>query len=142
MNKCIFVGRTTRDFELRYSQGEKPIAVASSSIAVDTGYGERKKTSFFNITSFGRTAEVMEQYVKKGTKIILECEAVQNEYKNKEGKRVSSISFDVKSFEFAESKGSTISSKKDEVPRMDAPTAQSVSGFYPTSDIEDDDVPF
>ena len=142
MNKCIFVGRTTRDFELRYSQGEKPIAVASSSIAVDTGYGDRKKTSFFNITSFGKTAETMQQHVKKGTKIILECEAVQNEYTNREGKKTSSISFNVRSFEFAESKVSSGSGKKDESPRMDEPTAQSVSGFYPTSDIEDDDIPF
>ena len=72
MNKCIFVGRTTRDVELRYTQSANPLAVGRTSIAVESGYGDKKKTRFFNISAFGEKAETMGQFVKKGTKIILE----------------------------------------------------------------------
>ena len=64
MNKCIFVGRTTRDVELRYTQSANPLAVGRTSIAVERGYGDKKKTSFFNISAFGETAETMGQFVK------------------------------------------------------------------------------
>nr|DAL59180.1 MAG TPA_asm: Single strand binding protein [Caudoviricetes sp.] len=140
MNKCIFVGRTTRDVELRYTQSANPLAVGRTSIAVESGYGDKKKTSFFNISAFGKTAETMDKFVKKGTKIILECEAVQNEYTDREGKKQNRVSFIVKSFEFAESKVASSSAGQT----SDAPKSQSnADGFYPIDNtIEDDDLPF
>lgn len=140
MNKCIFVGRTTRDVELRYTQSANPLAVGRTSIAVESGYGDKKKTSFFNISAFGKTAETMDKFVKKGTKIILECEAAQNEYTDREGKKQNMVSFIVKSFEFAESKAASSSAGRI----SDAPKPQSnTDGFYPVDNtIEDDDLPF
>lgn len=140
MNKCIFVGRTTRDVELRYTQSANPLAVGRTSIAVESGYGDKKKTSFFNISAFGEKAETMDKFVKKGTKIILECEAVQNEYTDREGKKQNTVSFNVKSFEFAESKAASSSAGQT----SDAPKSQSnTDGFYPVDNtIEDDDLPF
>lgn len=140
MNKCIFVGRTTRDVELRYTRSANPLAVGRTSIAVESGYGDKKKTSFFNISAFGKTAETMDKFVKKGTKIILECEAAQNEYTDREGKKQNTVSFIVKSFEFAESK--VASSSAGQI--SDAPKPQSnTDGFYPVDNtIEDDDLPF
>lgn len=140
MNKCIFVGRTTRDVELRYTQSANPLAVGRTSIAVESGYGDKKKTSFFNISAFGKTAETMDKFVKKGTKIILECEAAQNEYTDREGKKQNTVSFIVKSFEFAESKVASSSAGQ----ANDAPKSQSnTDGFYPIDNtIEDDDLPF
>ena len=135
MNKCIFVGRTTRDVELRYTQSANPLAVGRTSIAVESGYGDKKKTSFFNISAFGKTAETMDKFVKKGTKIILECEAAQNEYTDEH-----SVAFLLKSFEFAESKAASSSAGQT----SDAPKSQSnTDGFYPIDNtIEDDDLPF
>lgn len=82
----------------------------------------------------------MGQFVKKGTKIILECEAVQNEYTDREGKKQNRVSFIVKSFEFAESKAA--SNNAGQI--SDAPKPQSnTDGFYPVDNtIEDDDLPF
>lgn len=102
MNKCYFTSRTTKDLELRYTTNNT--AVAKGSIAVDTGYGDNKQTNFFNITAWGKTAESMEKLVKKGTKIILECEARQNTYTDKNGNKVNAVDFTVLSWEFAESK--------------------------------------
>ena len=140
MNKCIFVGRTTRDVELGYTQSANPLAVGRTSVAVESGYGDKKKTSFFNISAFGKTAETMDKFVKKGTKVILECEAAQNEYIDREGKKQNTVSFIVKSFEFAESKSASSSAGQI----SDAPKPQSnTDGFYPVDNtIEDDDLPF
>lgn len=104
MNKVIFCGRTTKDIEMRYSQGENSMAIGRFSIAIDSGYGDKKKTSFFNCTIFGKQAEAFERYVPKGTKVLLECEANQNQYTDKNGNKVNSVDFIVKSFEFCESK--------------------------------------
>lgn len=104
--------------ELRYSQGEKSTAIGRFSIAVDSGYGDNKKTSFFNMTAFGKTAETLEKFVKKGTKVALECEANQNQYTDKNGNKVNSVDFIVKSFEFCESK-STQRSAPQPMPSND-----------------------
>lgn len=45
-----FCGRTTKDIEMRYSNGENSMAIGRFSIAIDSGYGDKKKTNFFNCT--------------------------------------------------------------------------------------------
>lgn len=105
MNKCIFLGRTTKDVELRYTN--ENLAIGKFSVAVDTGYGDKKKTNFFNCTVFGKQAETMQKYVTKGNKILLECEALQNTYTDKNGNNVNTVDFRVVSFEFCESKGTS-----------------------------------
>ena len=102
MNKSFFLARTCKDIEIRYTQSNK--AVGRFSIAVDTGYGENKKTSFFNCVAWDKTAETLEKYAPKGTKLMLECEAVQNQYEDKNGNKRDSVEFVVKNFEFCEGK--------------------------------------
>lgn len=136
MNKNYFTGRTTKDLEMRYAQGDNPMAIGRFSLAVDSGYGDKKKTNFFNMTVFGKAAENMEKMVKKGTKILVECEANQNQYKDKNGNNVNNVDFIVKSFEFCESKASQKSQNNDR------PQASS-DGFMSIPDnLEDDGLPF
>ena len=105
MNKSYFLARTCKDIEVRYTQNNK--AVGRLSIAVDTGYGDNKKTSFFDCVAWEKTAESLEKYAPKGTKLLLECEAVQNQYTDKDGKKVSKVEFIIKNFWFCESKKET-----------------------------------
>ena len=133
MNKCYFTGRTTKDVEVRYTAGEKKTAVGKFSLAVDTGYGDNKKANFFNMTAWGKTAEAMEKNVRKGTKIVVECEANQNSYTDKNGNKVNAIDFRVISWEFAESKSSQQSAPKP-MPDND--------GFMNIPDNIDEDNPF
>ena len=133
MNKVIFCGRTTKDVEMRYSQGENSMAIGRFSIAIDSGYGDKKKTSFFNCTIFGKQAEAFEKYVPKGTKVLLECEANQNQYTDKNGNKVNSVDFIVKSFEFCESK-----SQSNSQPQP----AQSVDMGFMNIDTDMDSLPF
>lgn len=144
MNKCIFVGRTTRDIELRYTTGEKQTAVAKFSIATDSGYGDNKKTNFFNMTAWGKTAETLEKYAKKGTKLILECQAVQNQYTDKNGNNVNTVDFTVLNFEFAESRSA---SQQNNNAQSNQPQTQQMSitddGFMNIPDnIGDEGLPF
>lgn len=73
-NKLIMVGHLTRDIELRY--GQNGSAVAKSGIASTRKYtlnGEKKEeTCFIDIVFFGRDAEVANQYLRKGSKTLLE----------------------------------------------------------------------
>lgn len=138
MNKNYFTGRTTKDLEMRYAQGDNPMAIGRFSLAVDSGYGDKKKTNFFNMTVFGKTAENMEKMVKKGTKILVECEANQNQYKDKNGNNVNTVDFIVKSFEFCESKGSNQQSQNN-----DRPQPSNSDGFMNIPDnLGDEGLPF
>ena len=132
MNKCIFLARTTRDIEIRYTQSNK--AVGRFSIAVDTGYGDNKKTGFFNCTAWDKTAETLEKYAPKGTKLLLECEAIQNQYEDKNRNKVSAVEFVVKNFEFCEGKKET----QENAPA--APADQ--DGFMNIPDGIDSELPF
>lgn len=102
MNKSYFLARTCKDIEVRYTQSNK--AVGRLSIAVDTGYGDNKKTSFFDCVAWENTAESLKKYAPKGTKLLLECEAVQNQYTDKDNKKVSKVEFIIKNFWFCEGK--------------------------------------
>ena len=133
MNKCYFTGRTTKDIELRYTQDNK--AFGKFSLAVESGYGENKKTNFLNMTAFGKTAETLEKYATKGTKLILECQANQNKYTDKNGNQVTSVDFTVLNFEFAESKNSN-----QEKPQ---PTPSNLDyGFMNIPDNIQEELPF
>ena len=106
MNKVILMGRLTRDPEVRYSQGESSMAIARFSIAVDRRFkrdGE-PDADFINCTCFGKQAEFVEKYIKKGTKIVTTGRLQNDNYTNKDGQQVYSFRVMVDEIEFAESK--------------------------------------
>lgn len=110
MNKVILMGRLTRDPEVRYSQGASQTAVARFSIAVDRRFGKREgepDADFFNCTAFGKTAEFVERYLHKGTKIALSGRIQNDNYTNKDGQMVYSVRIIVDDVEFAESKNAS-----------------------------------
>lgn len=73
-NKIVLVGHLTRDIELKYTQGGA--AIGSCGIAVTRKYtlnGEkREETCFIDITFFGKRAEIANQYLSKGSKLLIE----------------------------------------------------------------------
>ena len=106
MNKVILMGRLTRDPEVRYSQGASQTAVARFSIAVDSRFKREGEpdADFFNCTAFGKQAEFIERYLRKGTKVVV-CGRIQNDnYTNKDGQMVYSVRVMIDEVEFAESK--------------------------------------
>jgi single-strand DNA-binding protein len=58
------------------------------SLATAHGFGDKKKTSWWNVTAFGKTAEAVNQYATKGSQLYVEGDIVDEEYTNKEGATV------------------------------------------------------
>lgn len=86
MNKCIFMGRLTRDPEIRYTQSEKPVAVVNYTLAVDRRYKREGEPSadFINFVAYGTAAEFAEKYFKK----VYITEFIAEEQEFAESKRV------------------------------------------------------
>lgn len=110
MNKVILMGRLTRDPEVRYSQGETPMAIARYSLAVDRRFNRNSQdgqtADFINCVAFGRNGEFAEKYLRKGTKILAEGRIQTGSYTNKDGVKVYTTEVVVENQEFAESKSS------------------------------------
>ena len=112
MNKVILMGRLTRDPEVRYSQGESPLAIARYTLAVDRRFsrsngGDNQQTAdFISCVAFGRSGEFAEKYLRKGTKIAVTGRIQTGSYTNKDGQTVYTTEVVVEDQEFAESKNS------------------------------------
>ncbi len=108
-NKVILLGNLTRDVELRYTQGG--LAIAKFGLAVNrkssTKDGEaRESTCFVDMTAFGKQAEVLDQYVGKGSQLFVDgrLEYSTWEDKNGGGKR-NKIEVIVENFQFVGGRG-------------------------------------
>jgi len=78
--KIILVGRLGRDPEMRYLSDGTP--VTNFSIAVDDGFGEKKKTIWFRISAWRKTAEACNQYLSKGRAVYVEGRLIADENGN------------------------------------------------------------
>lgn len=97
------LGRLTKDPEIRVTEAGK--SVARYSLAVDRRYKEGEVTAdFFNCVSFGKQAEFVEKYLKKGIKILLMGRVENDSYTNKDGQKVNTTKIIAEEVEFAESK--------------------------------------
>lgn len=135
MNKIILMGRLTRDPEVRY--GSSGNAIGSFSLAVDRRFKREGQPTadFFSVVSFGKQAEFVEKYLRKGTKIVLEGEMQNDNYTDKEGKMVYGFKVIASSIEFAESKSS-------ESRPQNEPQSAPDDGFMNIPDGIEDELPF
>ena len=136
MNKCILVGRLTKDPEIRYTQGQEQKAVARFTVAVDRKVKREGEQSadFIPCVAFGKTAEFIEKYIFKGTKVVIEGRWQTGSYKSKEGATVYTNDCVIESIEFAESKKDT--DHPEPKPQTDA------DGFMNVPEGIGDELPF
>ena len=139
MNKVIQIGRLTRDPEIRYSNtANGQTCIAKWSIAVDRRFKREGQpdADFFNCQAFGKTAEFIEKYLKKGSKIAIEG-SLQNNNWEKDGVKHYDIVINVEQVEFAESKNAGTA------PAAPVPTpATDADGFMQVPEGLDDELPF
>lgn len=135
MNKIIMIGRLTRDLDLRFLADNR--VLAKGNIAVDRKHKKEgeSEADFFNITAFGKTADIMSKYLHKGSKIAIEGELRNNNYTDKDGHKVYSNEIIVNSFDFAEGKSSSTNDNNTAQPAPD-------DGFMSIPDNIDDEIPF
>lgn len=101
------MGRLTRDPEVRYTQGENPMAIARYTLAVDRRFKQKEEENtadFISCVAFGKTGEFAEKYYRKGTKIAVTGRIQTGSYTNKDGVKVYTTDVVVEEQEFAESK--------------------------------------
>ncbi len=109
MNKVILMGRLTKDPDVKYSQGNQPMAIARYTLAVDRAYTKDREqtTDFITCVAFGKNGEFAEKHLHKGTKIAIEGRIQTGSYTNKDNQKVYTTDVVVEHHEFAESKGNT-----------------------------------
>jgi len=108
-NKVILVGNLTRDIDLRYSQSGS--AIAKTAIATSRKFtvnGERREeVMFVDITFFGRSGEIANQYLRKGSKVLVEGRLILEQWVDQNGQKRSKHSVTVENMQMLDSKGST-----------------------------------
>lgn len=151
-NRVILAGNLTRDPELRYTP--KGTAVARLGLAVnrtwkdDTGQ-TKEEVTFVDIDAFGRQAEVIAQYMRKGRPLLIEGRLKLDSWEDKNThQKQSKLKVVLESFTFIDSKGGEsggggMGGAAAEAPRR--PAASRMAPAEPAEGepgIDEDDVPF
>lgn len=144
MNKVMLMGRLTRDAEIRYSQGESATAIARFSLAVDRRFhrdNDDQTADFINCVAFGKAAEFLEKFGRKGVKFVVEGRIQTGSYTNKDGQRVYTTDVVVEQMEFAESKASS-GNNSNNGQSAPSPAPEGADGFMNISEGIDEELPF
>ena len=106
-NKVLLMGNLTRDVELKHTPSNQ--AVANIGLAVNRRYqtreGEaRDETTFVDCEAWGRTAEVMNQYLTKGRPVFIEGRLKLDQWEDQQGNKRSKMKVVVENFQFVDSR--------------------------------------
>lgn len=141
MNKVILMGRLTRDPDVRYTNGDKPMCIARYTIAVDRRFKRdgQDTADFIPCAAFGKVGEFAEKYLKKGTKIAVTGRIQTGSYTNKDGQKVYTTEVVVEEQEFAESKAAQSGQQNTQPAREE----ESMDGFMNIPDgLDEEELPF
>ena len=140
MNIVAITGRITKDLELKQAGQTQ---VTNFSMAVENPY-KKDDASFFDIVAFGRTAELLNQYCGKGSKIGVDGTLKQDRFTDKEGNNRSVVRITANRIEFLDTKGQSNGqsqqqrgqAKPQQQPAQDNPFANG------GADISESELPF
>ncbi len=160
-NKVVLVGNLTRDVEVRYTQG----GAAIGKVGIATSHkwksqtGEQKEeVMFIDLTFFGRVAEIANQYLHKGSKVLIDGRLVLEQWTAQDGSKRSKHSVTVETMKMLDSKGDNTgqqgggygggqaNNSYNQAPaQSQAPAPQSTPApthQVPEIDIDEDEIPF
>jgi len=160
-NKIILAGNLTRDIEVRYTQSGS--AIGNTAIATSRKFksqtGEQKEEVLFvDITFFGRTAEIANQYLRKGSKVLVDGRLKLDQWTAQDGSKRSKHSVTVENLQMLGSKDDTQGGgynapvagdtyaqptphEEPSAPKQAAPQ-KTESPNIPEIDINEDEIPF
>ena len=106
-NKIILAGNLTRDVEVRY--GTSNLAIGNTGIAVNRKFKSKldenkEEVLFVDLTFFGRTAEIANQYLRKGSKVLVEGRLKFDQWTDQSGMKRSKHSITVESLQMLDTK--------------------------------------
>ena len=145
INKVILIGRLTRDPELRKTQSDA--SVVSYTIAVNRRVQTpgQPDADFINCVAWNKIADLMEQYLHKGSLVGVEGRIQTRSYDNQQGQRVYVTEIFTESIQFLESKNSTSSNDQPDIGYQELQQSNNnTTGYDPneTLNIDSDDLPF
>ena len=83
MNRVILLGNLVKDLEVTVTKNDK--LVGKTTLAVNEGYGDNKKTTFVNLAIFGERCDKLQQYLLKGTGVLIDGKIDINNVQDKDG---------------------------------------------------------
>ncbi len=156
LNRVMLMGNLTRDPELRYLPSNT--AVVGLGVAVNRRWrnqqGEQQEeTTFVDCEAFGRSAEVINQYLRKGRPIFIEGRLKLDQWQDKEGQNRSKMKVIIENFQFVDSRGGAGTEDSAGPPPMgntrptvavppQPPPAPAAAGPNTHQPLEEDDIPF
>jgi len=132
MNVFNFTGRIGKDCETRFTQGGD--AITNFTAAVDSGYGDKKVTTWVNCAMWGKRGEAVAPYLLKGTQIAVSGELTNREYTDKDSNKRYSLDVRVNDLTLIGSKQEG-SAPREQPPRQPAKQEPDFTGM-------DSDIPF
>ena len=149
MNKVILMGRLTRDPEVRYSSGERSMAIARYTLAVDRrgrrSEGSEQTADFIPCVAFDKSGEFAEKYFRQGMRVLISGRIQTGSYTNKEGQKVYTTDVIIEDQEFADSKNSSSTGSGAGYNESFRPSPENASseGFMNIPDgVDDEGLPF
>ena len=145
MNKVALLGRLVKDPEVRYTQGNEPIAIARYALAVNRRFKRQgePEADFINCVAFGKSAEFTEKYFGKGQQVAIVGRLQVRSWDDKDGNKRWSTDVVVEEQHFAESKQRETKASGNPTGSTTGNSTGSEEGFYPVDDeIDDSDLPF
>ena len=129
-NKIIIAGHLSKDIELRYTQSGSAIAntaVASSQKYKGADGTQKEEVLFVDVTFFGRTAEIVNQYLHKGSKVLIDGRLKLEQWTDQQGQKRSKHKVDAESVQMLDSRDqsnngqTTPNHRRDPQPQQSAP---------------------
>ncbi len=149
-NKVILLGNLTRDIELKYTNSG--MAIAKTAIATNrrfkTQSGEQKEeVCFIDITLFGRAAEIANQYLNKGSRVLVEGRLVYEQWVDASGNKRSKHSVAVDNLQMlgrseSQSQPQPLYTPPSSPTQPSQQPQQPKVPEIPEIDINDDEIPF
>lgn len=149
INTVTLLGRLVADPELRHTQNSK--AVTSFTLAVDSGWGDHKRTDFIDCVAWQNTAEFICKYFAKGRKIAVTGSLRTRSYEDKQGSKRKVIEIIAREVDFADTKeaGAQQSPAANSPPPARPAAFSEPAPAYSSGDnmdfeeiLGDDDLPF
>ena len=151
-NKAIIIGNVTRDPEIKaLPSGAKvtSLSLATNRVWKDANGAKKEQTDFHNVVVFGRQAETVAQYIKKGSSLMVEGRIQTRSWDDKDGKKNYRTEIVADRVQFgpkggtAPSGGSAMGSND---PQSNSPASAGQKDVetidYPDDDINAEDIPF
>ncbi len=146
LNKALLIGNLTRDPELKTLPSGKPVVnfgLATNRTWTDQSGQKQQQAEFHNLVAFGKPAELIHQYMKKGGSLYVEGRLQTRSWDGQDGQKKSRTEIIVENFQFGpRATGSSLGGTTGAASARKAPQEDVATVEYPEDDVNPEEIPF